>query len=223
MLQQTKIKFPSKVLEVIYDGKDSTADNINLLKDIADQYYGNSGIKYFSLSSADDIVKAMIQTDTLSQRLILIYSSKDVYVKSVIGKIKLIKNDLQIFTSSCVKNTKALADVKYPHGIYTVYPYNTGNINYTLFDGKFEAKYMKKPTEIAFQAFDIMMHLFNLLDKNQTLQDNSYNYSADFDNTQSKFQFKAVLNENGKIDYFDNNVMYLYKYNVGNFSILNSH
>lgn len=220
ILNQTKTKFSGKILEVIYDGKDSTAENIDILKDIASKYYGYGSIKYTSLRASDDIAKALTISDTLSQRVVLVYSSKDVYVKSVLAKLKSIKNDLQIFTSSCTKNTKTLADVKYPHDIYTVYPYKTDNVNNSIFSDKFEAKYMKKPTEIAYQAFDLMMHLFNILDKNQNLQENSYNYSADFDNVQTKFQFKPILNKNGNVDFYDNSFMYLYKYAAGSFSVV---
>jgi len=220
LMEQSKAKFPTKTLEVIYDGKDSLAESINILKEIVDKYYSYSNIKYTSLRPTDDVTKLMTTADTLSQRIILIYSSKDVYIKPVIAKLKPLKNDLQIFTSSCAKNAKALADVKFPHDIYTVYSYNADNINANVFNDKFEEKYLKKPTEIAFQAYDLMMHLFATLDKNQNLQDNSYNYSADFDNTQTKFQFKPVLSKNGNVDYYDNTFMYLYKYSGGSFSVV---
>jgi ABC-type branched-subunit amino acid transport system substrate-binding protein len=220
ILEHTKNKFPNKVLEVIYDGKDSSAESINILKDLADKYYSYSNIKYTSLRASDDISKAMNQSDTLSQRIILIYSSKDVYVKSVIAKLKPIKNDLQIFTSAVAKNTKALADVKFPHDVYTVYSFNTGTINANIFSDRYEERYKRKPSDFANQGYDIMLHLFNMLDKNQNLQDYGKNYSLDFDNTQTRFQFKPVLNKAGNIDYYDNTFLYLYKYNGGGFSVV---
>jgi ABC-type branched-subunit amino acid transport system substrate-binding protein len=220
LLKQTKDKFPSTILEVIYDGKDSTAESINIFKEIAGKYYSYSNIKYTSLRASDDITKALTQSDTLTQRIILVYSSKDVYIKSVLQKLKPIKNNLQIFTSSCTKNTKSLADVKYPHDIYTVYSYKTDNVNNSVFSDKYEAKYLKKPTEIAYQAYDLMLHILNILDKKQNLIDNSYNFSADYDNVQTKFEFKPVLGKTGNIDFYDNTFMYLYKYTAGGFSVV---
>lgn len=219
LLEKAKAKFPGKPLEVIYDGQDSTAESINTLKSISDKYYGYSAIKYTSLQAWSDASKALAQADTLSERIILIYSYKDSYIKSIIAKLKPIKNHLHIFTSSCVKNTKALVDAKNPHTVYTVYPFSTDNPNYTVFADKYEEKYKKKTSETANQGFDILMHLFYLLDKNQNLQDNTYNYTADFDNTQTKFQFKPVLNKNGNLDYYDNTFLYLYKYVNGTFII----
>jgi ABC-type branched-subunit amino acid transport system substrate-binding protein len=212
-----KSNFPTATLEVIFDGKDSTAESINILKDINAKTLDYAQVKYTILKASDDVAKTMTQADTLSKRFVLIYSSKDVYVKSIIAKLKPIKNDLQIFTSSCTKNTKALADAKYPHDIYTVHPYKTDNVNNSVFSDQFEQKYKRKPTEIASQAYDLMMHLFNMLDKNQSLQDNTYNNSIDFDNTQAKYQFKPVINNSGNIDYYDNSFMYLYKYQAGSF------
>ncbi|MFN8295012.1 MAG: ABC transporter substrate-binding protein [Chitinophagales bacterium] len=219
ILEDIKRQFPNKTVEVIYDGQDSTAENINILKDISAKYYGYNGLKYTSLRAWDDAAKQLTQLDTTSERIILIYSSKDSYVKSLIVKLKSIKNHLQIFTSSCAKNPKALTDLKTPHSIYTVYPYSTNSPNYNVFAMKYEEKYKKKPSEIANQGYDLMLHLFNTLDKKQTLQDNTYNYTIDFDNTQTKFQFKPVLNKNGDVDYFDNTFMYLYKYVNGIFVI----
>lgn len=221
IIKNIQSNFPSKIIEVIYDGKDSLAENIKFLKEVVGQNAMNGSVKYSSLSANDDIANTMTQSDTLSERIVLIYSSKEVYVKSVIAKLKHIKNDLQIFTSSCVRNTKLLADVKYPHSIYTVYSQNQDNINYKILASQFEEKYMKPSTEIAFKAFDIMTNIFNILDKNQNLIDNSYNYSTDFDNIQSKFKFKPVYDKNGKIDFYDNQVMYLYKYVSGNFVFKN--
>lgn len=219
ILEQIKNKFPAKMVEVLYDGQDSTAESINILKTLADKYYTYTGIKYTSLQAWNDAAKILSQPDTISERVVLIYSSKDSYVKSVIAKLKPIKNHLQIFTSSCVKNTKALVDTKNPHTIYTAYPFNNDNPNFSAFALKYEGKYSKKPTEIANQGYDLMMHLFYVLDKNQTLQDNTYNYTADFDNTQTKFQFKPVLNKNVNVDYYDNTFLYLYRYVNGIFSI----
>jgi ABC-type branched-subunit amino acid transport system substrate-binding protein len=219
ILEDIKRQFPNKTVEVIYDGQDSTSENINILKDIASKYYGYAGIKYTSLRAWDDAAKQLAQPDTLSERVILIYSSKDTYVKSIIVKLKALKNHLQVFTSACAKNPKALTDLKTPHMVYTVYPYSNSNPNFSVFDMKYEEKYKKKSTEIANQGYDLMLHLLNTLDKKQTLQDNTYNYTIDFDNTQSKFQFKPVLNKNGDIDYYDNTFMYLYKYANGTFVI----
>lgn len=219
ILETTKAKFPNKIVEVIYDGTDSLSESINILKGIADKYYGYAGIKYTSLSAFSDAAKQLAQTDTLSERIILIYSSKESYIKSVIVKLKGLKNRLQIFTSACAKNPKALTDLKTPHAVYTVFPYNCSNPNFSVFAAKYEEKYKKKPGEMANQAYDLMLHLLNTLDKKQTLQDNTYNFTIDFDNTQTKFQFKPVLNKNGDVDYFDNSFMYLYKYVNGTFVI----
>jgi ABC-type branched-subunit amino acid transport system substrate-binding protein len=219
IFEQTKAKFPSKTLEVIYDGQDSTAESIEILKSVADKYYDYAGIKYTSLQAWSDASKSMAWSDTLSERIILIYSSKDSYIKSVIAKLKPIKNHLQIFTSSAAKDIKALVDAKNPHSVYTVFPFNSSNPNYSFFAAKYEDKHKKKASETSCQAYDLMMHLFYLLDKNQALQDNVYNYSADFDNTQTKFQFKSVLNKNGELDYYDNTFLYLYKYLNGTFVI----
>jgi ABC-type branched-subunit amino acid transport system substrate-binding protein len=220
ILEHAKSKFPGKTLEVIYDSKDSTAENIELLKAISEKYYGYNDVKFLSYRATDDIAKAMYQTDTTSERIILIYSNKDSYSKSVIAKLKTIKNKLHIFNSSAVRFTKSLADLKYPHAIYTVHPYNTENPNYTVLAPKYEEKHKKKTSETVNQAYDLMMYLFSMMDKNQLLTDNTYSYSANFNNTHTKFQFKPVLNKNGEVDYYDNTFLYLYKYASGSFIIV---
>lgn len=221
ILNDIKTKYPTKTIEVVYDGSDdSLSENINRFKDLVSQIKFPNSIEYNSLSISDDIASKMREADTLNQRVVLIYSLKDTYVKSVLVKLKLIKNDLQIFTSSCARNTKNLVDAKYPHDIFTTYPYRSDGLNNKIFVSQFEDKYQKKPTEIACQAYDIMMHLFNLLDRNQNLQYKAYNFSMDFDNTHTKFQFEPVLDKNGNIDFYDNQFMYLYKYVAGNFTIL---
>ena len=219
ILEQIKSRFPSKTLEVLYDSQDSTAENIELLKSISAKYYSYGTIKFSSTQSWTDAAKLISTTDTLSEKCILIYSTKDTYIKAIIAKLKPSKNKLHIFTSSASKNSKSLVDAKNPHQVYSIYPFNTDNPAFTVFAQQYEEKYKKKPDETAAQAYDIMMHLFTLLDKNQLLQDNTYTYSADFDKIQTKFRFQPVLNNNGNVDYFDNTFLYLYKYVNGNFVI----
>ena len=211
----------NKTIEIIYDGLDSSAENISNLKYIVNDVYKLSNVKYSSLRATDDISKTLAIADTLSERVVLIYSSKEPYVKSIISKLKPIKNHFSIYTSSCLKNSKALADLKLTDDVYTVYPYNTSNSNYTQFASKFETAYQKKPSELSFQAYDIMLHLFSVIDNKQHLQDNAYNLTADANNTQTKFHFKPIINKNGEIDYYDNAFMYLYKLNSGSFILTN--
>lgn len=218
ILETVKSKYPKKTLEVLFDAQDSTAESIDILKSIAGNY-GYGEIKYTPLKLSEDVAAALRQSDTTSERVVLIYSSKDTYIKSIIAKLKPIKNHLQIFTSSCAKNIKALTDTKNPHTVYSVYPFNTDNPNYSVFAAKYEDKYKKKPSEYSNQGYDIMLYLFYLLDKNQHLQDNIFNYTADFYNTQSRFRIKPVLNKNGNVDYYDNTFLYLYKYVNGTFII----
>ncbi|HNI33656.1 MAG TPA: hypothetical protein PK628_12060, partial [Chitinophagales bacterium] len=148
---------------------------------------------------------------------ILIYSSKDTYIKSVVAKLKPSKNKLDIFTSANARFIKALSDNKNPHSVYTVYPFNNDNSNYEAFASKFEEKYNKKPSEIAAQAFDILTHLLNTIDKKQTLQNNIYQYSTDFNNVHTKFRFEPVLDNEKNVDFYDNSFLYLYKYVNGTF------
>ena len=87
----------------------------------------------------------------MSERVAIIYSSKEPYVKSILAKIKPIKNHFSIYTSSCLKNSKGLADLKLTDDVFCVYPYNTSNANNAKFAVKFEALYQKKPTDLCFQ------------------------------------------------------------------------
>lgn len=216
-----KKNYPTQKIEILFDDKDSTAEDINLLKPIANKYFGYSSLKYIPIQSWSDAAKTLYSTDTLSNRFIIIYSSKDSYAKSVITKLKPLKNHLSIFTTEYVRNTKNLADNKYPHTIYTVYPFNTDNPNYAVFAPKFEEKYKKENNETVLQAYDLMMHLFYKMEKNKALEDNTYNFTTDFDNTHTKFLFKPVYNSNGTIDYYDNTYLNLYKYVGGKFVIEN--
>jgi ABC-type branched-subunit amino acid transport system substrate-binding protein len=219
LLEKIKAKFPNKTLEVIYDGQDASAESITILKEMESDYYKSGMVKYTSLHSGDDIAEKMTIADTTSDRVILIYSSKETYVKPVIAKLKPVKNELYIFTSSVSKNIKALADTKYPHTIYTSYPFNTETPNFSALSLKFEEKSKRKPDELVAQGYDVMMHLFNMLESRQNLQDNSHSNSIDFDNTQGKFIFKPILNKSGGIDYYDNTFLYLYTFVNGTFVI----
>ncbi|HUM52937.1 MAG TPA: ABC transporter substrate-binding protein [Chitinophagales bacterium] len=217
LLQQNN----NKTIEIIYDGLDSTAENISNLKYIVNDVYKLSNVKYISLRATDDITKKLAIDDTLSERVAIIYSSKEPYIKSIIAKIKPIKNHFSIYTSSCLKNSKGLADLKLTDDVYCVYPYNTTNTNNAQFAEKFEALYQKKPTDLCFQAYDIMMHLFNLIENKQHLQDNLFSLTANAKNTQTKFQFKPIINKNGEIDFYDNTFMYQYKLSYGSFVLTN--
>lgn len=219
LLETIKTSYPGKTVEVIFDGKDSLAESINTLKDIAGNYFSYGNISFTSLQIWDDITKKMVKPDSVSERVILIYSTKESYVKTIISKLKPVKNPLRIFTSSCVKNVKSLADSKFPHTIFTVWPYNTKTPNHAVFAAKYEEKYTKKPTETAFQGYDIMTYLFHILENNQDLNNTTYNFSNNFDLTQIKLQFKPVLNKNGEINYYDNTNLYLYRYVNGIFEI----
>ncbi|MBP6660731.1 MAG: amino acid ABC transporter substrate-binding protein [Chitinophagales bacterium] len=221
ILEQLQKQNNSKTLEIIYDGLDSTAENISNLKYIVNDVYKLSNVKYISLRATDDISKSLVIADTLSERVAIIYSSKEPYVKSILAKIKPIKNHFSIYTSSCLKNSKGLADLKLTDDVFCVYPYNTSNANNAKFAVKFEALYQKKPTDLCFQAYDIMMHLFSLIENKQHLQDNLYSVSSNSNNTQTKFQFKPIINKNGEIDFYDNTFMYQYKLSSGSFVLTN--
>ncbi|MCC6570926.1 MAG: hypothetical protein IT274_04820, partial [Chitinophagales bacterium] len=116
-----------------------------------------------------------------------------------------------IYTSSAAKSVKGLVDAKYPHDVFVAYPYSSGSLNYKIFATLFEEKYERRPTEIVHQAYDIMMHLFNLLDKKQAFPAAVRLPQVDFENTQSGFDFQPVYSKNGGVDYYDNSFMYLLK------------
>lgn len=219
LLDEIKKDKPYTTIEVLYDGTDSTAESISILKDIVDNTKKISNIKYTSVKVWEDATKTLATSDTTSERVILLYSSKEPYIKSIMGKLKPLKNKLKIYTSSCMRYSKGLADLKLTDDIYTAYPYNSNNVNFKQFTDRYASKFQKTPDETAYQAYDLMMHLFYMIDKHQTLTDNSYINSLDFDNTQSKFLFKPVLNKEGKVDYYDNTNLYLYQFINGAFSI----
>lgn len=216
-LNQIHTKFPNQSIDVLYDALDSTAESINILKKLVSNNQHQLKVKYTSVQASSNAAKLIATADTLSNKTILIYSSKDTYIKSVVAKLKPSKNKLDIFTSANARFIKALSDNKNPHSVYTVYPFNNDNSNYEAFASKFEEKYNKKPSEIAAQAFDILTHLLNTIDKKQTLQNNIYQYSTDFNNVHTKFRFEPVLDNEKNVDFYDNSFLYLYKYVNGTF------
>lgn len=220
LLSHTQNEFKGKTTEVLYDGKDLSAENISIFKEIAQNASIHNAIKYHAISATDDALKMLSQADTLSERVFIIYSSKENYIKSIIPKLKPIKNHLQIFTSNAAFNPKLFNGLKTPHSIWSVSPYNKTNLNYNIFNQRFEEKYLKKPTEVAHQAFDILMHLLNTIDSNVSLFTNSNSGKLDFDNTQTKFQFKPVTDNAGNINYYDNTYLNLYELKNGNFSLI---
>ncbi len=217
LLDEMKKAHPYKTIEVLYDGADSTAESITILKDLAENNLKVSNIKYTSIRSWDDAAKLLYTTDTLSERMVLIYSSKEPYIKSVLGKLKPLKNKLNIYTSSSLRYAKGLADLKLTDNVFTAYPYNSDNINFRQFTDRYTMKYVKKPDETAYQAYDILMHLLYMIDKHQTLTDNNYINTLDFDNTQNKFNFKPIINKENSVDYYDNTHLNLYKLVNGTF------
>ena len=217
IIEQVKRKQTSLPVEVVFDEKDSTAESISIFKKLADKYFSYGAIKYTPLYAWSDAAKALYTSDTLSDRTVVIYSSKESYIKSIIGKLKTLKNLLQIYTSANAKNTKNLVDSKNTDAIFTVYPFNSNSINNSFFATKFEDKFKKKPTETVNQAYDLMLYLFSLIDTNKQLQDSNYNYTANKDYTQTKFLFKPILNNQNNPDYFDNVSLNLFKYTNGNF------
>lgn len=219
IFESIKKTLGSKKLEIIYDSNDSLTRSYTELNDLALQYFSPFAIKFTSLQASEDVLKAMTQPDSTSERIILIYSTKDSYVKTILGKLKGIKNPLKIYTTSCVRFTKPLVDSKYPHSIFTAYPFANSGANYSVFDQKYEERFIRKPSEISFQGYDLMLFLFNILENKQEISSNSNTFSNNFDLSQTKFEFKPVLNKNGEIDYYDNSFMYLYRYVNGNFEL----
>lgn len=215
--EQIKNNFLQQKIEILYDDKDSTEESIETLKPIIDKYFNINSIKYYPLQSWSDAAKNLYTADTISNRTILIYSSKGSYIKSIIAKLKPIKNHLNIFTSMAAKGVNALSDNKNPHTIYVANYFDTNNPNYTIFAQKFEEKYRKETTETVNQAYDLMMYLFNTIENKQPLQSNTYNFSNNLDNTHTKFIYKPVFDKHGSIDYFDNAYLKMYKYTNGKF------
>ena len=220
VLEHIKKKYTGKAIEIVYDGQDVNDENIEILKPIANKHFSYNNIKYTSIPTGSDAVKVLNLQDTTSDRIILIYSNKDSYSKFIIGKLKQLKNHFEVFTPSCTRNTKALVDSKNTNTVYTVSPFNTSNPNYAPFAIKFEDKYKKTPTDAVNQGFDLMLHLFYQMEKGVLLPDNTFNLSADFYNTQTKFQFKPILNKNENIDFYDNSYLNLYKYTNGTFVLV---
>lgn len=219
LISHTQKEFQGKTIEVLYDGKDLSTENISIFKEIVQSVSTNNPIKYHSISATDDALKQLTQADTISERVFIIYSSKENYIKSIIPKLKLIKNKLQVFTSNVAFNPKLFNGLKIPHSMWSVSPYNKSNLNYNIFNQRFEEKYLKKPTEVAHQAFDILMHLLNTIDSNLSLSTNSNSGKLDFDNTQTKFQFKPVTDNAGNIHYYDNTYLNLYELKNGIFTL----
>jgi ABC-type branched-subunit amino acid transport system substrate-binding protein len=219
LLETIKAKYPSKTVEVIYDGKDSLSENIRMLKDLAGNDFTYGNIHFTSLQAWEDFNKTMVKPDTVSERVILIYSTKESYIKTILAKLKPVKNPLRIFCTSVIKNSKSLVDSKFPHSVFTTFPYNNKTPNHAVFAAKYEEKFLKKPAETASQGYDILMYLFTILENNQELSSSTYTFSNNFDLTQLKLRFKPVLNKNGEINYYDNTNLYLYKYVNGIFEI----
>jgi ABC-type branched-subunit amino acid transport system substrate-binding protein len=212
-------KSGAEKLEIIYDSNDSLTRSTYELQELARTYFNAGAIKFISVQAFEDAGKLLTQADTLSERAILFYSSKDTYIKSVLSKLKPVKNPLKLYAPSAVRFTKSLVDSKYPHTVFMAYPYTNEGANYSVFEQKYEEKYVRKPSELSFQGYDLMLYLFNILENKLSLSSNGNTFSNNFDNCQTKFEFKPVLNKNGAIDYYDNTFMYLYRYVNGNFEL----
>ena len=220
LIDEITAAFPGKTLEIIYDETDSTLENIAFLKNILQQKsaYPNPTIatKYYKLEVTDDIAKAMTQTDTLSNRVVLIYSDQENYIKSVLAKLRPVKNKLSIYTSSVVRNNKNLTDLKYPHTLFIAYPYYSAELKTKDFAAWYEETYHKEPSEIMYQGYDVMNMVFDQISQNRSFSEVSQpKYYTNI--LQTRFRFIPALNKNGGIDYYDNNYVYLFKYFNGIF------
>lgn len=209
---------PTAKVEVIYNSLDSISENISLFKNLI-QY--NTDLKdklsivYKDLAN-NDIVSSLYQTDTLSPRTLLFYSSNPDYIKTSLNKLNGIKNNLSVYINSSIYKTKSLIGAKnFHHQIYTVYPYSASSEKAKAFKDNYTELFVKEPTELSYLGYDLMKLLFYKIDKDEALTTNTEFWATDF--LQQNFKFIPKFNHQGEIDYYDNAAMNLYKYSNGSF------
>lgn len=218
LLEYIHLNYPEKRIQVLYNNNDNTNLNINYLKDLAKKF--QSDIVYTTIDEKSDIKKQINLVDSTNSQIVLLYSSNENLLKNILLKTKSSNNNLTVFTSHFKELSKIMLESKTKHTIFSASPYNFSQFNYKLFNHNFEEKYAKTPTDVAHQAYDILMHLLKALDQNISLDNSSQNAILDIENTQSKFNFMPITNSNGTIDYYNNTHLNLYKFENGQFELV---
>lgn len=211
---------PGKTVEVIYDETDSLQEGLDFIKQIIQQQgaYPNPALnaKFINILPGADAAKLLAQADTLSTRAVLIYSNKETYIKTVLAKLKPLKNKLNIYTLPAIRSTKLLVDTKYPHSIFLASPFYADEPATKAYAEKYEEVYNKKPTDYFFQGYDLMHLLLDQLAKGVPIQEpGDPLYYDQVLNT--RFRFTPVLNAAQGIEYYENKHLYLLKWQSGIF------
>jgi uncharacterized protein YutD len=219
LIQNIQQKHPQKKIEIIYNEADTMSEKIVYLKHILNQNskYPNAEIKYeiHNFNATDNIASKLSIQDTLSDRIVLICSSNEAYIKNVINKLAPIKNKLQIYANSTIRFSKSIITAKnFKHQLFTTYAYNTNSAT-KIFSQKYEEKYVKNPTEISFLGYDMMKFLLQKIEHNEIISEQNTNSYDEF--IQSNFNFILNLNSLGTIDYYDNMGLNLYQMTNGVF------
>ncbi len=219
LLQNIQQKHPQKKIEIIYNEVDSLSEKITFLKHIIAQNskYPNAEIKYeiYNFNTSENIASKLYIQDTLSDRIILICSSNETYIKNVINKLAPIKNKLQIYANSTIRFSKSIITAKnFKHQLFTTYAYNS-NAATKIFSQKYVDKYVKQPTEISFLGYDMMKFILQKIENNEIISEQNTNSYNEF--IQSNFNFIPNINSLGTIDYYDNVGLNLYQLTNGVF------
>jgi hypothetical protein len=168
-------------------------------------------IVYNNWAAAENIAQNLYTADTLSNRIILIYSDNVNYIKTVINKLAVVKNPLTVYTNSTPYLVPALITAKgFKHKVFCAYPYNIDNPQAKIFKQKYTDVFITEPTELSYLGYDMMKFLFNKIDKNEPLFEHTDKPYKEY--LQQDFNFVPKLNAKGEVEYFENLNMGVYKY-----------
>lgn len=219
ILDKIKDATPNTTIEVVYSSTDSISENISLLKNIIAQNIksgSNVNIQYYDLISTTNVAQQLYSKDTISKRVVLLYSSNLNYIKPILNQMGSIKNPLDIYTNSSVRYSKNLVTTKnFKQRIYCPAAYDANNDQTKIFKQKYIDKFIKEPTELSYLGYDLMKLLFYKIDKNETLQTNSTSIYNEF--IQQDFNFVPINNTKGELQYYDNAYLNMLHFSNGAF------
>ncbi len=219
ILDKIKEVSPNTTIEVVYSSTDTISENISLLKNIITQNIKNGSdvnIQYYDLISTTNVAQQLYSKDTVSKRVVLLYSSNLNYIKPILNQMGSVKNLLDIYINSSVRYSKNLVTVKnYKQRIYCPAAYDANNEQAKLFKQKYIDKFVKDPTELSYLGYDLMKLLFYKIDKNETLQTNSTSIYNEF--IQQDFNFVPINNTKGELQYYDNAYLNMLHFSNGAF------
>ncbi|MEZ5008975.1 MAG: ABC transporter substrate-binding protein [Chitinophagales bacterium] len=224
MMNHIQQFYPNDTLIIIHNSTSTEREVINSIKKINSKFDKGSSIFIQEIPvTIDDQLKTIkSQFDSLSTHLVFIPSNNEMFTTYVLSQLAQIKTYYPSIVFG-MPNWNKFNNINYDYfewlkvHLTESYWVNEHNIDVANFEQSFQAYYHMKPSEYAFQGYDLANYVLAYIAKNKDKLNKNKERFFTIDESdrglQTKFKFIPRKNESGlDIDYWDNSYIHIVKF-----------